>query len=167
MLSRYLLRVGVVVTRRGRIELLDPTALRAGWRQDGRDRASALNSATVRAESPGMSLDAAPGDTAVIARVIGQGTILVNRRGDVKILRSRNRTDDGWNCSDGAGVSDEEAADERRWAKYTPEELAADLQLAAEVNQLRGHRVLGGGLATWDACSGRPCVLPRLAKLTG
>jgi hypothetical protein len=26
-------------------------------------------------------------------------------------------------------------------------------------------RELSGGLATWDACSGRPCVLPKLARL--
>lgn len=112
-----------------------------------------------------MSLDAAAAQTDAPARAIGPGTILVSRAGQVKILRSRNRDDDGWNCADGAGVSDTEVESDRQWSAYTPEELAADLQLAAELNQMRGHRVLGGGLATWDACSGRPCVLPKLAKL--
>ncbi len=91
--------------------------------------------------------------------------ILVSPSGNVKILRSRTADDDGWNCSDGAGVADDEAADPDRWVAYRPEELAARLSLAAEVCDLGGSRELSGGLATWDACSGRPCVLPRLARL--
>lgn len=96
---------------------------------------------------------------------LGPGTILVSRSGQVKILRSRNKLENGWNCADGAGISDDEATRSDLWMAYTPEELAADLLLARDLNDLRGHRALGGGLATWDACSGRPCVLPKLAKL--
>jgi hypothetical protein len=96
---------------------------------------------------------------------VGPGTILVSRTGQIKILRSRNKADDGWNCADGAGIADADATRPELWRAYTPEQLAADLALAADLNEVRGHRVLGGGLATWDACSGRPCVLPKLAKL--
>ena len=91
--------------------------------------------------------------------------ILVSSSGSVRILRSRTADDDGWNCSDGAAVSDDEAGDPDQWVAYRPEELAARLALAAEVCDLGGLRELSGGLATWDACSGRPCVLPRLARL--
>jgi hypothetical protein len=82
--------------------------------------------------------------------------ILVSPRGGVRILRSRTADDDGWNCSDGAAVTDDDAHDPEQWTAYSPEELAARLALASE---------LSGGLATWDACSGRPCVLPKLARL--
>jgi hypothetical protein len=91
--------------------------------------------------------------------------ILVSPSGSVRILRSRTAGDDGWNCSDGAAVSDDDAADPERWTAYSPEELAARLALASEVCDLGGFKELSGGLATWDACSGRPCVLPRLARL--
>ena len=83
------------------------------------------------------------------------------------MIRSRTGADDGWNCSDGAAVPDIEADDEREWRAYTPDELAAALRLARDVSQLSGQPELGGGLASWDACSGRPCVLPKLAKLIG
>jgi hypothetical protein len=33
------------------------------------------------------------------------------------------------------------------------------------VRELGGLRELRGGLATWDACSGRICQLPKLAKM--
>jgi len=91
--------------------------------------------------------------------------ILVSPSGSVRILRSRTADDAGWNCSDGAAVTDEDAADLGQWAAYSPAELAARLALAAEVCDLGGMRELSGGLATWDACSGRPCALPRLARL--
>ena len=112
-----------------------------------------------------MSIDHADIDTDVPARKNEPGTILVSRTGQIKILRSRNKLDDGWNCADGAGISDAEADRDDLWMAYTTEELAADLMLARDLNAIRGHRVLGGGLQTWDACSGRPCVLPRLAKI--
>ena len=111
-----------------------------------------------------MSLDTTDPAIAAPAAPIGPGTILVSRTGQIKILRSRTKDDSGWNCADGAGIGDDEVARDELWRSYSPEELASDLQLASDVNDLRGHRVLGGGLATWDACSGRPCVLPRLAK---
>jgi len=91
--------------------------------------------------------------------------ILVSPTGGVRILRSRTADDDGWNCSDGAAVSDDDARDPDHWVAYTPEELAARLALAAQVRDLGSLRELSGGLATWDACSGRPCVLPKLARL--
>ncbi len=91
--------------------------------------------------------------------------VLVSPTGSVRILRSRTADHDGWNCSDGAAVSDDEAGDPVQWAAYSPEELAARLTLAAEVCELGGFRELSGGMATWDACSGRPCVLPKLARL--
>ncbi len=93
------------------------------------------------------------------------GMILVSPSGTVRILRSRTAGDNGWNCSDGAAIADDAANDPEHWAAYTPEELAARLALAAEVCDLGGFKELSGGLATWDACSGRPCVLPRLARL--
>ena len=112
-----------------------------------------------------MSLDTSETTAAASpTEPIGPGTILVSRTGQIKILRSRTKDDSGWNCADGAGMTDDEVANTDLWRSYSPEELSSDLQLAADVNELRGHRVLGGGLATWDACSGRPCVLPRLAK---
>jgi hypothetical protein len=93
------------------------------------------------------------------------GMVLVSPHGSVRILRSRTGAGDGWNCSDGAAIDDELANDPREWTAYTPDELAADLRLARELTQISGHRMLSGGIATWDACSGRPCVLPKLARL--
>ncbi len=93
------------------------------------------------------------------------GIVLVSPTGDVRILRSRTSDDTGWNCSDGAAIDDRTANDASSWSAYTPQQLAADLQLAREVSEISGHRALSGGIATWDACSGRPCVLPKLARL--
>lgn len=93
------------------------------------------------------------------------GVILVSPHGLIRILRSRTAGDDGWNCSDGAAIDDAVADDRREWMPYTPEQLAADLRLAREITEVSGHRALSGGIATWDACSGRPCVLPKLAKI--
>jgi hypothetical protein len=112
-----------------------------------------------------MSTEGSVVDAVAQQRQIGPGTILVSRTGQIKILRSRNKLENGWNCADGAGIADDDVHRCDLWRAYSPEELAADLALAADLNDLRGHRVLGGGLATWDACSGRPCVLPKLAKL--
>lgn len=99
------------------------------------------------------------------AREISAGTILVNPAGQIKIVRSRTSDGTGWNCADGAAIDDVIASDPTLWTPYTEAQLAADLSLAAEMHELSGHRELGGGLATWDACSGRPCVLPKLAKI--
>jgi hypothetical protein len=96
---------------------------------------------------------------------LAPGMVLVSRHGAVRILRSRTRDGTGWNCSDGAAIADELANDPQEWMAYTPEQLAADLRLARELTEISGHRALGGGIATWDACSGRPCILPRLARL--
>jgi hypothetical protein len=98
---------------------------------------------------------------------LAPGVVLVSPTGQVRILRSRTADDSGWNCSDGAAIDDRTANDPSSWTPYTPEELAADLRLAREVNAVAGHRMLGGGLASWDACSGRPCQLPKLARLVG
>ena len=95
------------------------------------------------------------------------GMVMVSPTGSVKIIRTRTADDDGWNCSDGAALDDDEANDSNQWVGYTPDELAAQLRLARELTQLSGQRELSGGLATWDACSGRPCVLPRLVRLVG
>lgn len=103
--------------------------------------------------------------TELSARTLRPGTILVSRTGQIRIVRSRTADDRGWNCSDGAAIEDIEANNQALWSPYAPEQLAADLRLAEEVRELGGHRELGGGLATWDACSGRPCVLPKLAKI--
>jgi hypothetical protein len=91
--------------------------------------------------------------------------VMVSPAGAVKIIRTRTANDDGWNCADGAALSDAEANDPAYWNGYTPEDLAAQLRLARELTELAGQRELSGGLATWDACSGRPCVLPKLARL--
>jgi hypothetical protein len=96
---------------------------------------------------------------------LGPGVILISPHGQIRILRSRTAADTGWNCSDGAAIDDGTANDPSSWSAYTPEQLAADLQLAREVSEISGHRALSGGLATWDACSGRPCVLPKLARI--
>ena len=93
------------------------------------------------------------------------GTILVSSAGGIKILRSRNKLDNGWNCADGAGIDDSEAQNAGLWTAYTPERLAADLSIAMELHGMAGGRELSGGLASWDGCSGRRCVLPKLAKL--
>lgn len=92
------------------------------------------------------------------------GHILVNEEGRVRIIRTRTAEDDGWNCNDGAPIDDAEANDASLWTAYTAEELAADLALAREVRSISDEPILDGGLRTWDACSGRPCVLPRLAE---
>ena len=109
-------------------------------------------------------LQGAPVSIATAAQ-LHPGTILVSGSGGIKILRSRNQLDKGWNCADGAGVDDNEALNTDLWTAYTPEQLAAHLAMAAELHALAGVRELSGGLATWDACSGRRCVLPRLAKI--
>lgn len=91
------------------------------------------------------------------------GYILVNARGRVRIVRSRTSGDDGWNCTDGAPISDAEVDNAELWTAYTPEELAAALEVATQVASLSDEPLMAGGIRTWDACSGRPCVLPRLA----
>lgn len=93
------------------------------------------------------------------------GMILVNGLGNLRVLRSRTREDDGWNCADGAAISDEDATNVEKWRAYEPAALAADLNLARELREIAGERELSGGLATWDACSGRRCVLPKLARI--
>lgn len=91
------------------------------------------------------------------------GTILVNPRGRVRIIRSRTAGDDGWNCTDGAPILDVEASDPALWTAYTPERLAVALDVAAQVEAVSTVPMMAGGIRTWDACSGRPCVLPKLA----
>lgn len=86
-------------------------------------------------------------------------------RGTVRIVRSRTSADDGWNCTDGAPLPDSEAEDPDRWNVYTPDQLAAALEIAQQVQALSDAPIMRGGLRTWDACSGRPCVLPKLAAL--
>lgn len=93
------------------------------------------------------------------------GMILVNGLGNLRVLRSRTKDGDGWNCADGAAITDADATDTDKWRPYRPEQLAADLELARELHSISGERELSGGLATWDACSGRRCVLPKLAKM--
>jgi len=90
---------------------------------------------------------------------------MVTPTGVIKILRSRAASDAAWNCSDGAALDDDEANNPDLWAAYTPEELAAQLKLARHMTQLAGCDELSSGLATWSSCSGKPCALPRLAKL--
>ncbi len=96
---------------------------------------------------------------------IESGMILVNSLGNLRVLRSRTREGDGWNCADGASIADADAQDTTKWSAYKPADLAADLGLARELHSIAGERELSGGLATWDACSGRRCVLPKLAKI--
>mgnify|MGYP001820013404 CR=1 FL=1 len=91
------------------------------------------------------------------------GQILVNARGRVRIVRSRTSGEDGWNCTDGAPISDLEAENPQLWTAYTPEALATALDVARQVANLSDEPLMAGGIRTWDACSGRPCVLPRLA----
>jgi hypothetical protein len=91
------------------------------------------------------------------------GHILINARGRVRVVRSRTAEEDGWNCNDGAPISDVEANDPTLWTAYTADELAASLEVAAQVRCLSEQPLMAGGIRTWDACSGRPCVLPRLA----
>ena len=91
------------------------------------------------------------------------GSILINPRGQVRIVRSRTAAGDGWNCTDGAPILDTEASDETLWAIYTPEALATALEVATQVGALSTEPLMSGGIRTWDACSGRPCVLPKLA----
>ena len=96
---------------------------------------------------------------------IEAGHILVNPRGRVRIVRSRTVADDGWNCTDGAPIADHDAADAQLWSAYTPDELAAALAVAEQVAALSDQPLMAGGIRTWDACSGRPCVLPKLASV--
>lgn len=100
-----------------------------------------------------------------VAPELQPGMILVNGLGNLRVLRSRTREDDGWNCADGAAISDVDAKNSDKWVAYAPEVLANDLKLARELHDIAGERELSGGLATWDACSGRRCVLPKLAKI--
>ena len=94
------------------------------------------------------------------------GHILVNARGRVRIVRSRTSADDGWNCTDGAPITDTEAENPELWTAYSPDDLAAALEVAKQVQDLADEPLMAGGIRTWDACSGRPCVLPRLAQVT-
>jgi hypothetical protein len=100
-----------------------------------------------------------------VAPSLQTGMILVNGLGNLRVLRSRTRDDDGWNCADGAAISDADATNVDKWRAYEPAVLAADLNLARELHDIAGERELSGGLATWDACSGRRCVLPKLARI--
>lgn len=93
------------------------------------------------------------------------GHILINARGRVRIVRSRTRDGEGWNCTDGAPITDAEATDVTLWAAYTPGELSTALEIAAQVRGLSDEPIIRGGIRTWDACSGRPCVLPKLAAV--
>ncbi len=99
------------------------------------------------------------------ASQLNPGMILVNGLGNLRVLRSRTKTDDGWNCADGAAITDADALNTDKWRAYQPAQLADDLRLARELHDIAGERELSGGLATWDACSGRRCVLPKLAKI--
>jgi hypothetical protein len=56
--------------------------------------------------------------------------VMVSPAGDVRIIRTRTSGDDGWNCSDGAALSDEDADDPDQWTAYTPEDLVSRLRLA-------------------------------------
>lgn len=102
---------------------------------------------------------------ASVTRSLASGDILVSPHGTVRIIRSRTKADDGWNCTDGAPMPDAEAENRDHWLPYSPEELANALELAAQVAAISDEPVMAGGLRTWDACSGRPCVLPRLASV--
>jgi hypothetical protein len=106
-----------------------------------------------------------PTDPSASADGIAPGTILINREGDIKIIRTRTSAGTGWNCADGAAIEDVVANDTDLWNAYSPKNLANDLRLARELHEISGSRLLAGGLATWDACSGRPCQIPKLAKL--
>ncbi len=101
-----------------------------------------------------------------VQRPLASGDILVSPRGTVRIVRSRTAADDGWNCTDGAPLPDVEANDPQRWRPYSPEELAVALELATQVQAISDQPVMAGGLRTWDACSGRRCILPKLADVT-
>jgi hypothetical protein len=58
------------------------------------------------------------------------GMVMVSPAGGVGIIRTRTSRDDGWNRSDGAALSDEDADDPDRWTAYTPEDLVSRLHLA-------------------------------------
>ena len=122
-------------------------------RRPGRRRifdGESLNSSSVPAEELNVSS-------------LEAGQILVNARGRVRIVRTRTSGEDGWNCTDGAPISDLEAENPQLWTAYTPEALATALDVARQVANLSDEPLMAGGIRTWDACSGRPCVLPRLA----
>ena len=91
------------------------------------------------------------------------GNILISPMGQIRIIRSRTSGDDGWNCTDGAPIPDIEADDPDLWTPYTSERLATALKVAEQVSQLSPNPLMAGGIRTWDACSGRPCILPKLA----
>ena len=91
------------------------------------------------------------------------GTSRITPRGRVRIVRTRTAGGDGWNCTDGAPILDVEAGDPSLWEPYTPDQLATALDVAAQVGALSTEPLMAGGIRTWDACSGRPCVLPKLA----
>lgn len=94
------------------------------------------------------------------------GHILISPRGRVRIVRSRTVADTGWNCNDGAPIDDVEALDPQLWTAYTADELATALDVASQIGNLSDEPLMAGGLRTWDACSGRPCVLPKLAEVS-
>lgn len=143
-----------------------PTVTTSRGHRSGGDIANSLNIDLVGADTTDMSSHQ-PAQTTDRPRVpdIGPGTILVNWAGQIRIIRSRTSDGTGWNCADGAAIDDARASDPEQWTAYTPEQLAADLSAARDLREISGHRALGGGLATWDACSGRPCILPKLARV--
>lgn len=98
-------------------------------------------------------------------RPLASGDILVSPFGTVRIIRSRTAADNGWNCTDGAPLLDVEAENRDHWTPYSPEELANALELATQIAAVSDEPLMAGGFRTWDACSGRPCVLPRLASI--
>lgn len=98
-----------------------------------------------------------------VVSALESGHILVNPRGRVRIVRTRTAAGDGWNCTDGAPILDIEADDPSQWTPYTADQLATALEVAGQVGRLSSEPLMSGGIRTWDACSGRPCVLPKLA----
>lgn len=113
-----------------------------------------------------MSVDQlVPAEPAASADGIAPGMILINSNGNIKVIRTRTSCGTGWNCADGAAIADSDANNPELWNAYSPKNLANDLQIARELHEISGSRLLAGGLATWDACSGRPCQIPKLAKL--
>ena len=94
------------------------------------------------------------------------GHILISPQGRVRVVRTRTADNLGWNCNDGAPITDVEALDPTLYTPYTAEELVVALDVAAQVSGLSDEPLMAGGIRTWDACSGRPCVLPKLADVT-
>ena len=115
------------------------------------------------------------------------GHILVNARGRVRIVRSRTGTGDGWNCTDGAPISDAEAENTGLWTVYTPDGLAAALEVAKQVASLSelgsgqlqsglgggasvpigdaAHLVAGGGRVTGGAEESGPTQADEPARI--